>query len=66
MLENDLGALGRAGLRYKNLATRNRTRDHLIAARLYSQMLCQLSYSRRCQPAETRDLRRWRNRVTKR
>ena len=47
-------------------ATRNRTRDHLIAARLYSQMLCQLSYSRRCQPAETRDLRRWQNRVTKR
>ena len=34
-------------------ATRNRTRDHLIAARLYSQMLCQLSYSRRCQPAGT-------------
>ena len=27
-------------------ATRNRTRDHLIAARIYSQMLCQLSYSR--------------------
>ena len=27
-------------------ATRNRTRDHLIAAKLYSQMLCQLSYSR--------------------
>ena len=27
-------------------ATRNRTRDHLIAAALYSQMLYQLSYSR--------------------
>ena len=27
-------------------ATRNRTRDHLIAASLYSQMLYQLSYSR--------------------
>ena len=27
-------------------ATRNRTRDHLIAAAIYSQMLCQLSYSR--------------------
>ena len=27
-------------------ATRNRTRDHLIAAVLYSQMLYQLSYSR--------------------
>ena len=27
-------------------ATRNRTRDHLIAARFYSQMLYQLSYSR--------------------
>ena len=30
----------------KNPATRNRTRDHLIAAALYSQMLYQLSYSR--------------------
>ena len=29
-----------------NPATRNRTRDHLIAAALYSQMLYQLSYSR--------------------
>ena len=29
-----------------NPATRNRTRDHLIAARVYSQMLYQLSYSR--------------------
>jgi hypothetical protein len=28
-------------------ATRNRTRDHLIAAVIYSQMLYQLSYSRR-------------------
>ena len=27
-----------------NLATRNRTRDHLISAEFYSQMLCQLSY----------------------
>ena len=27
-------------------ATRNRTRDHLIAAAIYSQMLYQLSYSR--------------------
>ena len=26
-------------------ATRNRTRDHLIAAKFYSQMLYQLSYS---------------------
>ena len=30
-----------------NPATRNRTRDHLIPARIYSQMLYQLSYSRR-------------------
>ena len=29
-----------------NPATRNRTRDHLIAADFYSQMLYQLSYSR--------------------
>ena len=28
-------------------ATRNRTRDHLIAAEAYSQMLYQLSYSRK-------------------
>ena len=27
-------------------ATRNRTSDHLITALIYSQMLCQLSYSR--------------------
>ena len=31
---------------HKNPATRNRTRDHLIAAAFYSQMLYQLSYSR--------------------
>ena len=30
----------------ENPATRNRTRDHLITARVYSQMLYQLSYSR--------------------
>jgi hypothetical protein len=30
----------------ENPATRNRTRDHLIAATFYSQMLYQLSYSR--------------------
>ena len=30
-----------------NPDTRNRTRDHLIAAYVYSQMLCQLSYVRR-------------------
>ena len=29
-----------------NPATRNRTRDHLIAAAFYFQMLYQLSYSR--------------------
>ena len=33
---------------HQNPATRNRTRDHLIAAEVYSQMLYQLSYSRRC------------------
>ena len=33
-------------LHVKNPATRNRTRDHLITARIYSQMLYQLSYSR--------------------
>ena len=32
----------------KSPATRNRTRDHLIAATLDSQMLCQLSFSRIC------------------
>ena len=31
---------------WKSPATRNRTRDHLIAASFYSQMLYQLSYSR--------------------
>ena len=31
---------------FETPATRNRTRDHLIAAAIYSQMLCQLSYSR--------------------
>ena len=36
-------------VRTKNPATRNRTRDHLIAAALYSQMLYQLSYSRLAQ-----------------
>ena len=30
----------------QNPATWNRTRDHLITAMFYSQMLCQLSYSR--------------------
>ena len=30
----------------QNPATRNRARDHLIAAGFYSQMLYQLSYSR--------------------
>ena len=30
----------------KSPATRNRTRDHLMAACVYSQMLYQLSYSR--------------------
>ncbi len=33
-------------LQSKSPATRNRTRDHLIPAMFYSQMLCQLSYSR--------------------
>ena len=33
----------------KSPATRNRTRDHLIAAAFYSQMLYQLSYSRLAQ-----------------
>ena len=32
--------------RLRNPVTRNRTRDHLIAALIYSQMLCQLSYDR--------------------
>ena len=33
---------------HTNPATQNRTRDHLIAAAVYSQMLYQLSYSRSC------------------
>ena len=40
---------GRAVIgRTTNPATRSRTRDHLIAAAVYSQMLDQLSYSRSC------------------
>ena len=35
-------------LYFKYPATRNRTRDHLIAAGVYNQMLYQLSYSRCC------------------
>ena len=35
-----------ATLRFASVATQNRTRDHLIAADFYSQMLYQLSYSR--------------------
>ena len=31
---------------HMNPATRNRAKDHLIAAEIYSQMLYQLSYSR--------------------
>ena len=38
-------------------ATRNRTRDHLIAAGVYSQMLYQLSYSRRCAPCTPSNVR---------
>ena len=38
--------LSQAPQRYVNPSTRNRTRDHLIAAELYSQMLYQLSYRR--------------------
>ena len=33
-------------MKKNNPATRNRTRDHLISAEVYSQMLYQLSYSR--------------------
>ena len=33
---------------FYNPVTRNRTRDHLISAYFYSQMLCQLSYDRSC------------------
>ena len=36
------------GTSNKYPATRNRTRDHLIAAEIYSQMLYQLIYSRSC------------------
>ena len=32
----------------KDPATRNRARDHLIVAAIYSQMLYQLSYSQLC------------------
>ena len=42
-LWRNLGAMRGA---QANPATRNRTRDHLIAAAIYSQMLYQLSYSR--------------------
>ena len=38
--------MGAASACPKSPATRNRTRDHLISATLYSQMLYQLSYSR--------------------
>ena len=36
----------RVSVKCKNPATRNRARDHLISATIYSQMLYQLSYSR--------------------
>ena len=39
-------ALGAQQVLEKSPATRNQARDHLIAACVYSQMLCQLSYSR--------------------
>ena len=42
-----------AHLDYEYPATRNRTRDHLIAAANYSQMLYQLSYSRSCSDLTT-------------
>jgi hypothetical protein len=35
----------------QNPVTRNRTRDHLMAARVYSQMLYQLSYDRLTAPS---------------
>ena len=38
--------LGEIGWTQINPVTRNRTRDHLITAKFYSQMLYQLSYSR--------------------
>ena len=49
-MPRQVGGLGNSVrvLHVKNPATRNRTRDHLIAATLYSQMLYQLSYSRIC------------------
>ena len=40
------GALCWTLVRTANPDTRNRARDHLIAAQVYSQMLCQLSYVR--------------------
>ena len=39
-------AAGDIRCRRKNPFTRNRTRDHLISAKVYSQMLYQLSYER--------------------
>ena len=39
-------------------ATRNRTRDHLIAATVYSQMLYQLSYSRLALSSDLAPIRR--------
>ena len=39
-------ATGDIRCRRKNPFTRNRTRDHLISAKVYSQMLYQLSYER--------------------
>ena len=49
-MPRQVGGLGNSMkvLHAKNPATRNRTRDHLISATLYSQMLYQLSYSRLC------------------
>ena len=43
---SDQASAHRHGMQSDNPATRNRTRDHLIAAGFYSQMLYQLSYSR--------------------
>ena len=40
------GGAGDIRCRRKNPFTRNRTRDHLISAKVYSQMLYQLSYER--------------------
>ena len=49
-MPRQVGGLGNSVrvLHVKNPATRNRTRDHLISATLYSQMLYQLSHSRSC------------------